>query len=488
MFQSIVAPIPKDPDYPARRFTIDVLTRVLEGAVYDHIESPFHQEKTGAGDYVPIRQRRPCVKSNLCRVVVDDAVALLFSEGHFPTPDSDDAAVKQALIGLSKHTGLNGVMLDAATLGSVGSAAVQMRVLPDADGAYRIVFEAHSTEYLTPTFDPARPDRLVRLVERYKVKGADLDAAYGLTDAEKSEDFWFQRAWDEVAETWFWPLAVEAAAAGAAPRIDEGRSVAHRLGFTPWVWIRNLPGRLRLIDARPGFPVYSDVDGACTFAAAVDAMVEIDYQLSQAGRGLKYSMDPMLLIKEPAAPATDLGRIVKGPANALVVDERGDAKLLEIGGEAFQVVLDYVRALRELALEAIHGNRADAQKLATAQSGRAMELMNQTLIWLADRLRVSYGEGALLGLLKMALKANAAFPIALGDEGPMGDLDPVAKISLIWPAWYAPTAQDRAQTAQTLSALTGAGLMSRETAVKALAADYDVEDVDGELGRIEAEA
>ena len=31
-----------------------------------------------------------------------------------------------------------------------------------------------------------------------------------------------------------------------------------------------------------------------------------------------------------------------------------------------------------------------------AQSGRALELMNQGLIWLADNLRVSYGEGALL--------------------------------------------------------------------------------------------
>ena len=80
------------------------------------------------------------------------------------------------------------------------------------------------------------------------------------------------------------------------------------------------------------------------------------------------------------------------------------------------------------------------------------------------------------------------FRIALGDEGPMGDLDPAAKITLIWPVWYAPTAQDRSQTAQTLSALTSAGLMSRETAVKALAGDYDVEDVAGELGRIGAEA
>ena len=33
-------------------------------------------------------------------------------------------------------------------------------------------------------------------------------------------------------------------------------------------------------------------DGACTFRAAIETQIEIDYQLSQAGRGLKYSSDP----------------------------------------------------------------------------------------------------------------------------------------------------------------------------------------------------
>ena len=69
-------------------------------------------------------------------------------------------------------------------------------------------------------------------------------------------------------------------------------------------------------------------DGACTFRAAIETQIEIDYQLSQAGRGLKYSSDPTLLIKEPATTDSE---IVKGAGNALVVSEKGDAKLLEIG-------------------------------------------------------------------------------------------------------------------------------------------------------------
>jgi len=37
------------------------------------------------------------------------------------------------------------------------------------------------------------------------------------------------------------------------------------------------------------------------------------------------------------------------------VSEKGDARLLEIGGTAAAAVIEYVRTLRELALEGIHG-------------------------------------------------------------------------------------------------------------------------------------
>ena len=127
------------------------------------------------------------------------------------------------------------------------------------------------------------------------------------------------------------------------------------------VWIRNLPGG-------------QGVDGACTFRAAVETGIEIDYQLSQAGRGLKYSSDPTLLIKEPAGLE---GELVRGAGNALVVSEKGDARLLEIGGTAAGAVLDYVRMLRELALEGVHGNRAEASRMTAPASGRALEMMNQ---------------------------------------------------------------------------------------------------------------
>ena len=349
--------------------------------------------------------------------------------------------------------------------GAIGSVAILMRVLRG-----RIFFDVLDTTYLTPAWDPQEPDTLIQVTEKYKVPGALLAASgYEITDT--AIDYWFTRSWDADGETWFVPLPV---GSSFEADIDDTRSVQHGLGFVPVVWIRNLPGPSSTGDA---------ADGACTFRPAIETQIEIDYQLSQAGRGLKYSSDPTLLIKEPATTDSE---IIKGAGNALVVSEKGDARLLEIGGTASAAVIEYVRTLRELALESVHGNRANADRLTAAQSGRALELMNQGLVWLADNLRVSYGEGALLSLARMVLRASQVYRLrVMGRE--IAAMDPIARLSLNWPRWYPTTADDRQKDAQTLSTLASAGQISRESAVKAIADTFDIEDVPAELARIAAD-
>ena len=462
MFQTICDHVPADSDVPERARRLTLLRRVLDGTLYDALPYEFHEERTAAGEYIPLRMRRPSVRYALPRIVVEGSVALLFSEGHFPALHSPDRAVRDGLAAIAKECRLNQVMVQAAISGSIGSAALLLRILRG-----RVFLEVLDTAWLTPRWDPEAPDTLLCVTERYKVPGRILlGEGYEIPDPRAC--YWFTRRWDRESETWFLPQALSDP---APPVPDVGRSVRHGLGFVPVVWVRNLPGG-------------QGPDGGCTFRAAIETGIEIDYQLSQAGRGLKYSSDPTLLIKEPAGLD---GELIRGAGNALVLSEKGDARLLEIGGTASAAVLDYVRCLRELALESVHGNRADASRLSAPASGRALELMNQGLIWLADNLRVSYGEGALLDLARMILRAGARYTLRAGGRM-LPPWDPEAELSLVWPRWYPDTSEDRARDAGTLATLGAAGHMSRETAVRSIAATYDIEDVPAELARIRAEA
>ena len=471
-FKTLQDGYPRDKDYPPRVARLQALTRVIEGTLYDELEHPFSEEKNGAGEYIPLSQRRPSARTRFCATVVSDAVSMLFSEGHFPAVDCDDEPTRDALTTVIADSKLNAAMIDAATRGSVGSVAMLMSVL----GA-RVFWQVMPTAYLTPTWQPTAPDMLLSVMERRKVLGEVLRASgYTVADTDLKAEFWFQRVWDSSAETWYLPLRLEDAAKQppVEPQIDPARTVRHELGFVPMAWVRNLPGR-------------DDIDGAPTFPPeAIDMQIEADYLLSQGGRGLKYQSDPTLHIKEPAFGESG-APIVKGAANAIVTGAEGDAKLLEISGDAATAVMEWVKGLRELALEGAGGNRSNADKLSAAQSGRAMELMNQALVWLADKLRISYGEGAMLDLLNMVVRAAQKFELVDKRGRPIGPMNPAADISLRWPQWYAPTYADKQTESITLDTLRQSGLISQETAVKTIAPGYDIADPADEIRAIKAD-
>ena len=278
MLETICSLIPRDPDYPPRTRTLDILTRVLEGQLYDVLPYQFHDERSAGGEYIPLRKRQPSVRYALCRIVVEDSVSLLFSEGHFPSIDCADRTVRAVINDIFKESRLNLLMTDAAIRGSVGSVAILMRILRG-----RVFFDVLDTKYLTPVWNPDEPDMLSEVTERYKVAGSSL-IADGYVIADPTLEYWFERRWDTERETWCLPVAVGSVTPAG---LDQGRTVHHGLGCVPIVWIRNLPGISATGDRN---------DGACTFRAAVETQIEIDYQLSQAGRGLKYSSDPTLLI------------------------------------------------------------------------------------------------------------------------------------------------------------------------------------------------
>ena len=452
-----------DADLPERTWTLDVRRRMLNGTLYDVLPYRFHQEHSPAGEYVSVTKRAPSIRSNIARLVVEDSVGLLFGEGRFPAIVCEDVETAEDMAELVKETGLNRVMLDAAIHGSIGSVVVHMRILSG-----RLFFDVLDTLFLTPEYDPVAPDTLIRVAEQYKVRGDVLrEQGYTIADDDVLADFWFRREWDAAAETWFLPWRVKSVLPPAPPQPDPSRTVWHGLGFVPMVWIKNLPGG-------------DGVDGLCTFRAAAETIVELDYLLSAGHRALMYQAAPRLVVKEPA----DQDGLRLGPGDALIVSEKGDAKMLEISGNASAAIVEYAAALRERALEAVHGNRSNADKLSAAQSGRALEMLHQGLIALADNLRASYGEYALLRLLKMVVAAAQKMPMTVEGRAVSFSDKP---LSLRWGPWFTPTQSDKQAQAGTVVSLRNGGIMARETAVSVIADNYDIEDVAAEVAKIAAD-
>jgi hypothetical protein len=470
-WKALQATYPKDSQISPRTQRLLALEAVLDGKQYDSLQYPFSTEYSPSGEYISLMQRRPSVRTGLCRLAIDDAVSLLFSEGHWPGIKAGNQVTTDALMALVKQTGLNEVMLEAATRGSIGSVAIRLRCLSN-----KPFFDVLTTAYLTPEWRSDDPDTLAKVTERYTVKGRDLtDQGYAVGPVDAETPFWFQRFWDDKTETWFLPVPVAATGGAAVPKVDVERTVQHALGFVPIVWVRNLPSTMRL-----------GPEGACAFEPAIDTVIEADYLLSQGGRALKYAADPKLVIS--AGPGADGPPMLGGSANALMIPPDGDAKLLEINGQSAKAVLEHVQQLRAIVLETMHGNRSNADKLSAATSGRSIELMMTGLIWMADRLRISYGEGALLDLLRMACAASTALEGGLIIAGKaVKALDP-AGLELRWAPWMPPMPADVLGIAQGLVTAVTGGVLSQETAAARMGDVLDVDDVSAEFARIQAEA
>lgn len=479
MFKQLIKSMTLDKDYPARALMIDVYTRILNGELYDSLPYFFWQEYDAMGKYIPLHRRQPSVRYPLCKIVVDESVSLLFGSDHFPNIASNDESLATRLDDVIKYAYIQKTMIEAATTGSAGSVAIILRIIEG-----QLDFEVLSTQYLTPTFDTANPYKLTKLTEKYKVSGKDLVAMGYLIDSEQ-ENYWFMREWDELQERYYLPFKNN-----GTPKIDKDKTFDHELGFVPALWIKNLP--------KAGFKGRREIDGACTFSPAIDTNIEIDYQLSQGGRALKYAGDPLVIFKveddlalannaiDVSGDVNSAKRLVKSASNAFVLGKEDDAKLLEINGRASEAVKEYVRMLRELALESIHGNRSNADKVNAAQSGIAMQAMNQPLVWLADKLRIYYGDCGLVPLLKMIVQASQKKEIIINGQ-PIGKLNANATISLKWPHWYPNTPEDKFKISNALKTLRDNGNLSQETAVKYIADDYGILKADEEIKRIEVD-
>ena len=475
MYSVILQKNPKDQDYPDRYYPLMIYQKVLSGELYDCFKHPYHTEYQGTftvPEYIRESERAPCVNAGIAmiRSHIEQCVSFCWGEDRFPSFQVEHEPTKKFLEDLVRDTFMPTVMQDATLKGSIGSVVIYLQVLNS-----RFFPIALDTVFLTPTFDPSAPDTLTKVVEKRKVLGRTLIfAGYDIDKADEDAQFWFMRQWDENEETFYvpWKVMRDDKEQPHIPQRDDKRSVRHGLGFVPMVWIRNLEGS------------ESDVDGRCTFVSGIRMAVEMDYNASRANRALKFNSDPLLMLK--SRNPNQIKDIIRSDGNAIIVGAEGDAKLLEISGDAARAVIDVNNELREQLMTAIHGTRADPDKLATSNSSVAQRMLYLPSVQLSSQLRMQYGEIGLVTLLKMMMKIAAKMPIyVLGKVATGIKVD--EPIMLLWNDWFPATPFDTQLQSQSMLQLVQAGIVSKRTALYNLRKFIDFADLDDEVEQIKKE-
>lgn len=423
------------------------LERMLDGSLYDDLRYSFEQEKDANGNYIPLRKRRPSVDFNLAYEIVADTCAELFGDEQFPKVRSGNDASDGEISDLIDALDLERIMTDVYTAGVVGSVAVIVQRSDNGEP----YFDVLPGRWCEPVYRSPISEELVALVVTYPVH---VDEHGQITEDDKApNNAWYRFVVGPYETVEYEPLADHDFARLGEDGIEfrERQRYAHGFaGRTPVVFIRNLGGKPH------------EIDGPALWWPVRNLCVEIDYTLSQCGRGLRYSADPMLFFRRGdmfdyedkpagyessfAANRTEDGEMVKGATQTLVGGAGSDAKLLEISAAGITEERNFVRDLREYALEVLGGVRLRSEDMRGTVSGVAIDKSLKPLRRLVRRQRRPYGKGGLLALLDLvrygvlvgALDLDLAVPVE-------------ARLTLEWP---------------TDDTLQGAALASHVTALQ----------------------
>jgi hypothetical protein len=462
---------------PPRVKDLDAYDKMLAGDFYDILPHPFEKEKNGDQE-IPLYERRPNVQYNMCEMLTHQQASLLFGDKHRPSirvydpkqPDAPPDDLKQSQIvidALHDQLDLDEVLLEAVIKGQSGSVALIVSMVAD-ELPFIDVVEGKKCQ---PKFNPANPRELIALVREYTTLGAELSTlGYDIPDENLQKTYWVRMVLDAARDTWYIPMLNEkherlgekdlSEPGGViAWREDLERSRNHPFKVVPCVWIRNLNERRK-------------IDGKCTFQSIVDIQVALDYLASQITRGFHYTADPFLAVQRGELdsmipiggsaldPLTEMDAPVnidvKGtPARTMSIPHGAKAELLEIEGGGLAGAKDWFITLREAALEIMSGSKAMQERTSgNPHSGKALEILQQALVWLIERQRLAYGEHGLIPLLRLLMTAYQSDLYDL--DGISGGLkNPNVPLKLIWPSWMTPTGDELLSTVTALQLAAG---------------------------------
>jgi hypothetical protein len=504
------------------------LRAYYDGTQYRGMPDFWTGEK-GNGEVVPLRERAPCIIYPLPRAAVNQATRFCFGEGRFPAIKIDPVEGSEAIGGLALSEDeaevlerVAAAIIDQAKLRggqrmalrgglSVGTSVAILKV---RGGHFELEFP--HAEDCWPTFKVGSCSEVESLEWCYQFQKLVTQEDGTLVELPH----YFRRTITATEYIVWEDCPVER---GKEPKWvrDEEQTVAHGLGFCPVVWTKNLAEEFG-----------GDIDGVSIYGGELDEFDALNLALSQRHRGINYWGCPQPWetgVADGTGPAaaarTAHSRTPKDnertgytstgggrPARKASVDtvwtyadEKAKVGLLETTGAAFEAATKHVLDIRSRVLEAIDVILLDPTTVAGKGdvSAKALALMYAPMLGLVDELRDCWwpdGLGAILAMaFRMLAKVEGMVLIPMADkakailarfeidvEGERTWTPP--KMKPVWGAYFSPSGEETKTAVETAAMAKEKGLVTAEAALRFVADDFGIEDIDGEVEQVEADA
>lgn len=408
---------------------------------------------------IPLGMRKPLVIYPLPKIHTARIASKLFGEGIFPRimATEEEELTRTVIPQVKKLIHFETQMLDIARkVLAFGSAFVRLRVHESL-----LQLEVYAPNKCYPSFN-TRGD-----LEAIKIQYVFEDHAEWDKDTKGPKKKWFCLKLTDGVDTLYNTPDYEE---GITPEFTVVEEVEHNLGEVQGVWVKNTKDSLR-------------IDGDSLIEHILELGDCISRNLSQADGAASYIMEPQTVFRGMTEDEVD--DLTKSRNKSWHLGQEGEANFLEIQGAGLVTASDHEKKMQQKAQEVTRAIMHDPEKIVgSAQSAKAMEILNAPLVELVNELRPIFGD-ALIQILRKVLFLAMRYKLSIvgKDNLVLENID----WELDWGDIFEPTLIDFQTEVSTYAQATNANLISRETALRNLAKKFQIEDVEKELARINAQ-
>lgn len=440
---------------------LEELDRYYEGTQYDHLMGWEEALKASCEDdtYVGIRDRKPRINYKFAKILCARVAAKLVGEGQFPTikveDDPDTEEFFKAILKLGK---LKSVLAEPVRR-SLAAGAVFIR-FSFMGGSLRV--EHYCSKYCYPEFLENGEIGFLKIQYVYEDL-QDKDAS------GKPKQKWYRLDLGQMSDILYDNPEYKK---DSEPTFTVVNSVEHNLGFVQGEWIRTSIDR-------------HNPDGYSLIEDALDFIDELNYSLSQSSQAISYNQDPQLIIK--GMDIDELDKLVRSSQKAWNLGREGEANFLETSLTGVERASESRDKMKVLLQDVTRIVMMEPEKMvAQAQSGKALEVLHGPFVELINELRPIYEEAIMKLLLKIGLTVLIlnSQGVDVGMEIPEGWQPASLDLSATWPPVFPMTMQDLRDKLNVGLQASNANIISRETILKWVAADFGIENLEEELAKV----